>query len=219
MKTKQESRRAPHFGVRISDLSFSVVDLRSCASDSPIRNPQSAIKPNPRSKKYGALRILAALVTLASWFALSGCSGTSNYSDIGMYIRVLNGKASYKQACLCFERTSYDALVRNGDYCVKWREGKVDEVRSASENRSVKDTIADVTGAEEGNPTFYFLLRGIDPDETVFSGNTAEPQAASLNVVPGDLLVIDPSPNHALFSRVPDRRHSRLPETGASSKI
>lgn len=174
---------------------------------------------NAGSTKYSAFRILAALVILASWFALSGCSGTSNYLDMGMYARVLNGKASYKQASLCFECTSYGALVRKSDYCVKWRQGKINEVRSASENRSVKDTIAKVTGAGEGNPVSYFLLRGIDPDETIFSGNTAEPQAASLHVVPGDLLIIDPSPDHALFSRVPDRRLARRPETGVSSKI
>ena len=174
---------------------------------------------NARSGKYGAFRILAGLVILASWFALSGCSGMSNRLDMGTYARVLNGKASYKQASLCFQCTSYDALVRKSAYSVKWRHGKINEVRSASENWSVKDTIANVTGAGEGNSMPYFLLRGIDPDEIIFSGNTAEPQAASLNVVPGDLLVIDPSPNHALFSRVPDRRQARLPETSASSKI
>jgi len=142
---------------------------------------------------------------LICFLTLSGCTGTPHRADLEMLHLVLKGKATHKQRFLLFERTPYEALVQKQSYFVKWLAGDVDEIRSAGEKGSVKDSIAQLAGPGEENPRFYFLVRGIGANETVFRGDTGEAQAASLTVTPGDLLIVDPSPNHVLFGRVPDR--------------
>jgi hypothetical protein len=77
----------------------------------------------------------------------------------------------------------------------------------------VKDIIAEVAGEDEDTPRFYFLLRGIGLNETVFSGYAGKPQAAALGLIPGDLLIINPPPGHFLFREGPVRGEAKEART------
>lgn len=122
---------------------------------------------------------------------------------------VFSRRATHKQSVLWFERTTYEALVQKRQYFLEWSDKGLSEARLAPEDQSVRQAIAEVAGAEGQKPRFYFLVRGIGPDETVFSGYDTDPQAATLTILPGDLLLIDPRPTHPLFRVTEAREHTR----------
>jgi hypothetical protein len=145
------------------------------------------------------LKSLIALTILTCYVVLSGCAEMPHRRDIETLYLVYGGKATYKQAFLWFERTTYEALVRRGEYFVRWRPGGIREGRIADEGESVRDVIAEIAGSVEGSPSFYFLVRGIGANENIHRGDHTDHQAADLTLVAGDLLIIDPSPKHILF--------------------
>jgi hypothetical protein len=162
------------------------------------------------SYKFRPLTVIAISVCA---LAFCGCNGTAPRGDLEAFHSVLRGKATSKQRILFFERTSYDTLVQKGAYLTKYFGGRAAGIRSLQESRSVKDIIAEVAGEDEDTPRFYFLLRGIGLNETVFSGYAGKPQAAALGLIPGDLLIINPPPGHFLFREGPVRGEAKEART------
>lgn len=156
------------------------------------------------------MRFCVALTIFAVFILFSGCVEAPHGRDLEMLHLVFKGKATHKQAFLWFERTTYDALVRSGDYMVIWRQRDIRETRKARSGQSVRQVIADLAVSAQGDARFYFLVRGIGEGETIFSGYSTEPQANAAETVAGDLLVIDPLPRHPLFneSKAPPRKKS-----------
>ena len=146
--------------------------------------------------KFRPLTVIAISVCA---LAFCGCNGTAPRGDVEAFHSVLRGQATSKQRILFFERTSYDTLVEKGACLTKYYRDGGAGIRSLQQSRSVKDIIAEVAVEDEDTPRFYFLLRGIGLNETIFSGYAGKPQAAALGLIPGDLLIIDPPPGHFLF--------------------
>lgn len=145
------------------------------------------------------MKSFIAPTILACYIVLSGCNHTPHGRDIeGLYL-VFRGKTTYKQSLLWFERTTYEALVHKGEYFVNCRPRYVRERRTACDQESVRDVIADIAGSTEEHPSSYFLVRGIDESEKVYRGSHTDPQAADLTMLAGDLLVIEsPTQRHLL---------------------
>lgn len=154
-------------------------------------------------KLFSTTKVLAVLVLF------SGCTEVPNKPDLEMLHLVFSGRATHKQSVLWFERTTYEALVQKRQYLLRWSDKGLSEARQAPEGLSVKQPIAEIVAAGDQKPRFYFLVRGIGPDETVFSGYDTDPQAATLTILPGDLLIIDPRPTHPLFGVTGAREHTR----------
>jgi len=112
---------------------------------------------------------------------------------------VFRGRATHKQSVLWFERTTCDALVQNHEYFLTWSQRNLSGPKPVPQGQSVRQVVAEIAGREGDKPRFYFLVRGIAPEETLFSGYTNEPQSSTLSILPGDLLIIDPRPKHPLF--------------------
>lgn len=156
------------------------------------------------------MKSLIAPTILACYVLLCGCAATPHRRDLETLYLVYGGKATHKQAFLWFERTTYEALVRSREYFVNRCPKHLRQRKIARDGESVRDVIADTAGPTERSPSFYFLVRGIGESEKIFRGYNTDPQAADLTIIPGDLLVIDPSPTHILFRTARAHMDSRL---------
>jgi hypothetical protein len=159
------------------------------------------------------LKRLFAAELSAVCLVLLGCSELPQHQDIKNLQLALRGKATHKQNVLLFERTTYEKLVRRGEYLVRWRRETDYHAVKAREGQTVVEAVTETAKPGTDSPIFYFLVRGIGEAETVFSGGIGE-EGADRGVVAGDLLILDPMPNHRLFKEA----EARVVKVGATRK-
>lgn len=139
-------------------------------------------------------------VVVFSGLMLFGCSQARDRSDLAVYIRALQGKTTYKETLLCLERTSHARLVEQKAYLVKNSGSGTAQTRSLREGESVEDVIEELDGLTGDGSGEFFLVRGIGKEsEKIVHGRVTQLLDSGLQPMAGDLLVIDPPPDHALF--------------------
>lgn len=139
-------------------------------------------------------------VVVFSAVTLFGCSQARDRSDLAVYIRALRGETTYKETLFCLERTSHDLLVEQRAYLVKDYGSSTAQTQTLREGDSVVDAIEKVRGEAAGSSWEFFLVRGIgNESEEILYGRGTQTSDSSLRLMAGDLLLIDPPPNHALF--------------------
>ena len=148
---------------------------------------------------------------------LPGCSELPQHQDIRTLQLALRGRTTHKQNVLLFERTTYESLVRRGEYLVRWRRETDYHAAKAREGQTVEGAVTETAKPGTDPPTLYLLVRGIGKAERILSGEIGG-GGADPGVVGGDLLLLDPPPNHRLFreAEVLTAKAGRTRKTGGS---